>query len=84
MHTTTVGKGKGKLVKMDQELLKRLQSQFEGAYSLGHFYEAFMDSVNKWYKARILSCRLARGTPFFESHALLPCLHDSLRLRREV
>lgn len=69
MHTTTVGKGKGKLVKMDQELLKRLQNQFEGAYSLGHFYEAFMDSVDKWFKARILSCRLARGT-LFASHRL--------------
>lgn len=62
MHTTTPGKGKGKLIKMDQELIKKLPTGFEGAFELNYYYEAYMDTVNKWYKARILSCRLARGT----------------------
>jgi hypothetical protein len=67
MHTTTPGKGKGKLVKMDQEAVKRLPSGFEGALPVAFFYEAFVDTVKKWYKARILSCRLARGNPLAES-----------------
>lgn len=62
MHTTTPGKGKGKLIKMDQELIKKLPTGFEGALPLNYYYEALMDTSNKWYKARILSCRLARGT----------------------
>lgn len=38
MHTTIPGKGKGKLVKMDQELLKKLPTGFEAALGLNLFY----------------------------------------------
>jgi hypothetical protein len=38
MHTTTPGKGKGKLIKMDQELIKKLPSGFDGAFPLNCYY----------------------------------------------
>ena len=63
MHTTIPGKGKGKLVKMDHEWLRKVPLSFPGALPLNVFYEAFMETADKWYKARILSCRLARSTP---------------------
>lgn len=61
MHTTTPGKAKGKLIKFDQDLMKKMPLNFDGAYSMNVFYEAYMDTNDRWYKARILSCRLARG-----------------------
>ncbi len=59
MHTTTPGKGKGKLIKIDEQLMKKLPTGFEGAYNTSFYYEAYMESVKKWFKARILACRLA-------------------------
>lgn len=42
MHTTTPGKGKGKLIKLDQDLMKKLPMNFDGAYSMNNFYQAYM------------------------------------------
>ncbi len=42
MHTTTPGKGKGKLIKLDQDLMKKLPMNFDGAYPMNNFYQAYM------------------------------------------
>jgi hypothetical protein len=39
--------------------MKKLPTGFEGAYNTSFYYEAYMESVKKWFKARILACRLA-------------------------
>lgn len=41
MHTTNQGKAKGKLIKLDQDLSKKMPMNFDGAYSLNNFYLAY-------------------------------------------
>lgn len=54
------GKGKGFAKKMDLEPQKKLIAQYDGALDNSFFIEAEIEK-NRWLKARILECRLAKG-----------------------
>ena len=61
------GKGKGNGLKLDGDVLKKL-NQHDGALDSSYFVQAQMEN-GRWFKSRILDCRLAKGnfTPILNS-----------------
>ena len=59
MDVSAFGKCLGKIPKLDNDVWKRLSLTCEGAYDIRFFYDVYYDQSKKWYKGRIMDCRLS-------------------------
>ena len=59
-------------LKLNKELKQQLSLGREIAVDKTYYFEAQMKHSEKWYKARVLDCRLSKGT--VESHGFYTTL----------
>ncbi len=61
MDNSVLSKTRNKMVKFDNDMWRRLDITYENSLDNRYFYEMYFDITEKWYKGRIIDCRLTPG-----------------------